>query len=273
MLNQSVWRAVILGILQGLTEFLPVSSSAHLILLPWLLGWEPFGILFDVILHGGTLLAVLIYFREDWKELIVNIIRNYRKSSRHLSTGDGTADAVIIGTVPAIVVALLFRGWIEETGRTPIVTVITLTLFGLLLWWADRNRQRDQDLREIGVKEGLIVGAAQALALIPGVSRSGVTITAALILGYSRGDSARFSFLLAAPIIFLGAVNGVIELIRSTEGGALDPVTVGAGALFSFVTGFYCIKYFLSFLETRTFTSFVLYRLLLAVVILLIWLL
>lgn len=268
MLNEDIWRATILGVLQGLTEFLPISSSAHLILLPWLLGWEPFGILFDVILHGGTLLAVLIYFRHDWKELIGNMIRNYSNSGRRFSTGDRMADAVIIGTVPAVIVALCFRGWIEETARTPIVAVATLTLFGLLLWWADRRGRGDQNLSQIGLNQGLVVGVAQAIALIPGVSRSGITITAALLLGYTRGDSARFSFLLATPIIFLGAVNGILELLQSSEGGALAPAVVVIGALVSFVTGFYCIKYFLRFLETRTFTPFVLYRLGLAMVIL-----
>lgn len=271
MLQENLWRAAILGILQGLTEFLPISSSAHLILLPWLLGWEPFGILFDVILHGGTLLAVLIYFRKDWKELAGNIIRNYRNSAGHFSTGDRMADAVIIGTVPAVIVALCFRSWIEETARTPIVTAATLTLFGLLLWWADRRGKGELDLSQIGLKQGLLVGVAQAIALIPGVSRSGITITAALLLGFSRGDSARFSFLLATPIIFLGAVNGIFELLQSSDGRTLDPAVVVVGAVISFATGFYCIKYFLRFLETRTFTPFVLYRLILAGVILFFW--
>jgi len=269
MLQEDLWRAVILGMLQGLTEFLPISSSAHLILLPWLLDWEPFGILFDVILHGGTLLAILIYFRGDWKELAVNIIRNGRNPERRLSTGDRIADAVLIATVPAVMVALCFRSWIEEVARTPILIVSTLTLFAFLLWWADRRSKGEQSLSQMNLKQGLVVGVAQAIALIPGVSRSGITITAGLLLGFSRGDSARFSFLLGTPVIFLAAANGIFELLQSSDGRALDPTVVIVGALVSFVTGFYCIKYFLRFLETRTFTPFVLYRLILAGVILL----
>ncbi len=259
-------QAVVLGILQGLTEFLPISSSAHLILLPWLMGWKPLGLVFDVMLHAGTLLAVLVYFRREWREVAASA---WFRVAGGLRPGSSVpmVDALAVGTLPAIVVALLARDFIENYARVPIVTVFTLAGFGLLLAWADRRRQGDRSLDQIRLRDGLLVGVAQSLALVPGVSRSGITITAALLLGFSRRDSAKFSFLLTGPIIALGAADGVLELILSGDDGAGLSVLV-SGVAVSFVTGFLCIKYFLRFLEKRGLLPFVMYRLGLALVIL-----
>jgi len=265
--HDQTFHAVILGVLQGLTEFLPISSSAHLILLPWMMGWEELGITFDVVLHGGTLLAILIYFRRDWLEVGAEALGILRSPGR-LLRGDSLLEAIAVGTLPAIFVALIFKDLIERYARIPIVTVFTLSLFGLLLWWADRKGRTDRPLSGIHLRDGLLIGLAQSLALIPGVSRSGITITGALLLGFSRSDSARFSFLLAGPIMVLGAAAGILDLVKE---GEQAPVGIGAliaGVLASFVVGYFCIKYFLRFLASRDFLPFVGYRLVLAGVIL-----
>jgi undecaprenyl-diphosphatase len=197
-MNDSM-QAFFLGILQGITEFLPISSSAHLILLPWLVGWEAMGLTFDVVVHGGTLLALVIYFRQQWKEIGKQCLRVLMR--RSAPSGSGLLGALVVGTLPAIAVGGLFEGVIETHLRAPGVTVLTLSLFGLLLGWADHQGSQLRSLESIRLRDGLLVGLAQAFALIPGVSRSGVTITATLMLGLNRADAARFSFLLGTPVI------------------------------------------------------------------------
>lgn len=256
-------QALFLGILQGITEFLPISSSAHLILLPWVVGWEAMGLTFDVMVHGGTLLALVIYFRQQWKEIGNQFLRIFMR--RTAPSESGLLGALVVGTLPAIVVGGLFEGLIENQLRTPEVTVFTLTLFGLLLGWADHQGSQSRGLESIGLRDGLIVGLAQALALIPGVSRSGVTITAALLLGLNRADAARFSFLLGTPVIALATISRLYLLWWSPghEAGSFVPLLVGI--MFSFISGLLCIRYLLRFLQTRTYLPFVVYRLLLAV--------
>lgn len=270
MSTEGVFEAVILGILQGLTEFLPISSSAHLILLPWFFGWRPMGIVFDVVVHTGTLLAVLIYFWEDWKQVAAQCLRRIRKPFERDNLQ--LTEAIFIGTLPAIVVGLTLRGTIERYARSPLVTVFTLALFGLLLWWADTRKGGDRLVGGIRLRDGLIVGVAQSLALIPGVSRSGITITMALILGFSRSDSARFSFLLSGPIIALAAMSGILDLVtgKAVMGEGSYAVLV-VGVVVSFVVGLACIKYFLRFLKDKTYLPFVVYRIGLAAAILLLY--
>ena len=272
MLETESLQAVFLGILQGLTEFLPVSSSAHLIVLPWLLGWEPLGITFDVLVHGGTLLALLIYFRKEWRQLA----RAPWKSASHtLSAKEPGAlwITLVLGTFPAGIVGTLLGSAIERNLRTPFTTVLTLSGFGLLLWWADRRGTQTRQLKHVSLQDGLLVGLAQALALVPGVSRSGVCLTAALMLGFSRADAARFSFLLGTPIIGLATVSGLYEVWQLPDQEALLLAPYVLGVIFSFTSGFVCIKFFLQFLQTRTCLSFVVYRLLLAlfIFVLLVW--
>lgn len=266
MWTGDIWQALLLGVLQGLTEFLPISSSAHLLILPWLFEWEPLGILFDVLLHGGTLLAILIYFREDWRIFTLGLINRLRGSSSELERN--LVDSIIIGTVPAVVVALFFRTSIESYGRHPLVTVVTLVMFGLLLWWADRRGRKERSLASIGIRDGLLIGLAQSLALVPGTSRSGVTITMALLLGFTRGESARYSFLLAGPIIGLGCLKGLQEVLTGAHGVLPHWLTVLTGVSASFVVGYFCIKYFLHFLKRGSYLPFVAYRIMLAGLIL-----
>ena len=260
-MNDSM-QALFLGILQGITEFLPISSSAHLILLPRLLGWEALGLTFDVLVHGGTLLALVIYFRQQWKEIGKQFLRFVMNPS--VAPQSGLLGALVVGTLPAILVGGLFEGFIEDHLRTPGVTVITLPLFGLLLGWADHQGSQSRGLESIRLRDGLMVGLAQALALIPGVSRSGVTITVILMLGLNRADAARFSFLLGTPVIALATISRLYPLLGSSSNETGSFLTLLVGVIFSFVSGFLCIKYLLRFLQTRTYLPFVVYRLLLA---------
>jgi len=262
-----IWQAVILGIIQGLTEFLPISSSAHLLLLPWIAGWESLGIMFDVLLHAGTLLAVILHFRDEIKEMIEEFF-DFIRPGKSAHSGHNLLLIIIIGTIPAGLAALVFRNVIEDFFRTPAVTVVTLSLFGILLFWMDRRGLKNKSFSQISWKTGLLVGLAQAVALIPGVSRSGITITMGLFLGFSRKDSARFSFLLSFPILVLGALDGILELVSYPGGTPARWVSLAAGVTVSFVTGFFCIKFFLKYLENRSFAPFVIYRIVLAGVIL-----
>ena len=232
---------MVLGVLQGATEFLPISSSAHLLLVPWLLGWLPLGLTFDVLLHSGTVIALLVYFRHDWKEIGLQTI--FRKKSV-LGQQNRLGLTLLIGTVPAALVGGILKDFIEEVLRSPATTVVTLSCFGLLLWWADRTGAQSRRVADLSPREGLIIGMAQALALVPGVSRSGVTITAALRLGLSRTEAARFSFLLGTPIIVLATLSQIYSLWTLGEYNLVSISPFLIGILFSFISGFLCIKYF-----------------------------
>ena len=268
MLEHESWQAAFLGILQGATEFLPISSSAHLLLAPWLLGWQPLGLTFDVLVHGGTLGAVVIYFSKEWKYISEQSLKEFITQSTQQSR---LLNALIIGTLPAVLVGWVFEGTIVSYLRFPVVMVVTLSCFGLILWWADHRGSQERDLSGIGVWDGLLVGMAQALALIPGVSRSGVTISAALLLGISRADAARFSFLLGTPLLGAATGRSLFGLWQVENGTEQSILPLLIGVVFSFISGYLCIRYFLKFLQTRTFRPFVVYRLGLAAFILL-WL-
>ncbi|MEE8349518.1 MAG: undecaprenyl-diphosphate phosphatase [Acidobacteriota bacterium] len=268
MLEQESWQAALLGLLQGATEFLPISSSAHLLVLPWLLGWEPLGLTFDVLVHGGTLAALIIYFIKEWKDLSRHFLRIFIKPSTQQSR---LLSALIIGTLPAVLVGWLLEGLIVTYLRTPAVVVVTLSGFALILWWADRRGTQVRELSDVGVWDGVLVGMAQALALIPGVSRSGATISAALLLGISRADAARLSFLLGTPILTAATLRSLYELWQAGSGAEHPILPMVIGVIFSFSSGYLCIRFFLRFLQTRTYRPFVWYRLGLAAFILL-WL-
>jgi len=259
-------QQIFLALLQGLTEFLPVSSSAHLILLPRILGWEDQGLVFDVAVHVGTLTAVIIYFRTE-------LIQMSRDWVRSLATRQQTAESrlawgVLIGTIPVGLCGLLFKDYIELYLRSPQVIAIATIAFGLLLWWADVAGKRHRDEHSLRIGDILFIGLAQAIALIPGTSRSGITITAGLMLGLSRQAAARFSFLLSIPVITLAGLLAVKDLLEQDsliDGGALL-----TGALISGITAYACIHTFLKLLERIGMMPFVVYRLLLGVVLLLV---
>lgn len=260
----TLFEIIILAIIQGVTEFLPISSSAHLILPAELLGWVNQGLAFDVAVHVGSLLAVMIYFREDI----------LRMAGAWLSKGfssDQTQDSrlawyVILATIPAVIAGFLLKDWIELNARSALVIAVTTIIFGLLLWYADKAARHTKDLSSMGLKGAVIIGLAQALALIPGTSRSGITMTAALMLGFNRESAARFSFLLSIPVILGAGTLATLELVGSGE--RVDWSALIYGAAFSFVSAYLCIYLFLSWISRIGMLPFVIYRLILGAVLL-----
>lgn len=265
--------AAILGIIQGLTEFLPISSSAHLLIVPWLLGWQPEGIAFDVALHVGTALSVLIFFRKDWIVLIRETIQGLIQGSPFGNPQRKLAWFLVAGTIPAAVAGWKLEETIENVFRSPVVTVFTLIIFGLLLYAAERKSRKTRTISSYGWTDSILIGVSQAVALIPGVSRSGITMTTALFRDSDRESAARFSFLLSTPIIVgAGALEGwrLIRVLHGPAAGApvLQWPVLLVGVVCAAATGILCIRYFLRFLQTNTFTSFVIYRIILAVIVL-----
>lgn len=263
-------QALVLGILQGLTEFLPISSSGHLLLLPWLAGWQPMGLTFDVMLHVGTLAAVLVYFRRDWKQVAIQAFR------KELSLNESDSmtprwQVLAVATLPALLLGGLFAGVVDEHLRGPLLVGVNLGLFGLLLGGADLKGSRTGTMQEIGYCQALWIGLAQSLALMPGVSRSGVTITAALLLGLRRWEAARFSFLMATPIIALAAAKSAFDLWSGSGGANLQALPLLAGMGAAAISGWLCIRFFLNYLRSGTLLPFVVYRLILAGVVLALW--
>lgn len=256
-------QVVVLAIVQGLTEFLPISSSGHLVLVPSAFGWSDQGIAFDVAVHFGSLTAVLTYFRGD-------IVALFRGSGQILGGALQTFEArlalgLALGTVPAAIAGLLLAGWISEHLRSPSVIVLTLSAYAILMLLADRFGRRDRVLTGIGLKDALLIGLAQALALVPGTSRSGVTITAALALGFERTDAARFSFLLAVPVILLATAYELTVLLRADAAIAWGQLL--AGAVISGIVAYLSIQFFMRFVQRVGLLPFVMYRLALAAVI------
>lgn len=255
-----------LGLLQGLTEFLPISSSAHLILLPVLVGWPDQGLAFDVAVHVGTLVAVLAYFRRE-------LLRMVRSCLRALRTGVADADArlaglIVLGTIPVVLVGLLLDGIasLDATGtaalfRGAAVIASTTMGFALLLWWADRTGSRTRDESSLNWRDALLVGAAQVLALIPGTSRSGITITAALALGFERKAAARYAFLLSIPVISAAGLRSAAAALETPE--ATDWAALSLGAVVSAVSAYLTVHLFLKLMERIGLLPFVLYRLML----------
>ncbi len=262
MSNDQLMQGAVLGFLQGLTEFLPISSSAHLIVIPWILGWSSLGLRFDVMVHLGTLLSVLIFFRGDWWRMIRHYASRLGGGPRR--PAEPLSVALLLGTLPCVLVGHFFFPVIKEYLRGPLVAATALALFALILFWADRRSGKDRSVEGIRWRDALFIGIAQTLAFIPGVSRSGVTVTAALLLGLKRPEAARFSFLLSAPVIALAGASELYSLAAAEAAPGSAGLTFLLGVSCSFISGFLCIKYFLRFLERRTLLAFVAYRLLLS---------
>jgi undecaprenyl-diphosphatase len=259
-----VLQAIVLALTQGLTEFLPISSAAHLILMPRLLGWSDQGLAFDVSVHVGTLAAVLWYFREEIRGMLRDWLRSLLVRQR---VGDSRlAWAVLWGTVPVGLAGLAAANLVETHLRSPIVIALATIAFGLLLWWADRAGARQRSEHQLTWKDVLVIGCAQAVALIPGTSRSGITMTAGLMLGLTRGGAARFSFLLSIPVIILAGMLTTLELVES--GNHVSWSLLWLGAAVSAVSAYLCIKLFLSLLERIGMLPFVIYRMVLGVLLL-----
>jgi undecaprenyl-diphosphatase len=249
------WQAAVLGVVQGFAEFLPISSSAHLMLAPWVLGWPAPGLAFDVALHVGTLAAVLWYFRAQWADVT-------RAAARVVRTrrADGPVERqavwLALGTIPAGVAGLALDDLAETAFRAPAVAAVALVVVGVLLWWVDRTAPRRRDLTALGWRDALAIGAAQACALVPGVSRSGATITAGRALGLDRASAAAFSFLLSAPITVAAAAAKVPDALAAP--GSTAPLAVGIVA--AAASGWMAIAGLLRFVSRRGYGVFAVYR-------------
>lgn len=261
----NIFYAILLGFLQGATEFLPISSSAHLVLAEYFLGLEEVGLSFDVALHLGTLLAILTYFRRDFllmarALLFAGDLKEegvfYRKLALYIA----------LATIPGVMAGLFLNDLVETMFRQPVLVATTLGAVGLLLLWAERAGKKRRDIDRLGLADALIIGLAQALAIVPGVSRSGITMTAGLFAGFNRQAAARFSFMLSAPIIFGAGVYHLPEIIR--QGGEPGQfVYYLAGFLAAALSGYAFIAWLLKFIRTRPFDIFAYYRLGLAAVV------
>ena len=259
-----ILHIIVLALIQGLTEFLPISSSAHLILVPVFLGWPDQGLAFDVAVHVGTLTAVVVYFRHELQKLSRDWAGSLAQRQR---VGDSMlAWAVLFGTIPVGIAGLLFNNVVENLLRSTLVIAATTILFGVLLGWSDRAGRRERSEHQLGWKDVVVIGCAQAIALIPGTSRSGITMTAGLMMGLTREAAARFSFLLSIPVIVLAGGLETLKLIESTA--PVDWRSLILGALISAVSAYACIHFFLKLLERIGMMPFVIYRLVLGAVLL-----
>ena len=258
-----LWQLIILAIIQGLTEFLPISSAAHLILMPAMFGWADQGLAFDVAVHVGTLAAVIAYFRRE----LVAMARAWAQSlvERRQTPDSRLAWGVLLGTVPVGLVGLIFSDVVAGYMRSPLVIATTTIVFGLLLWWADRSGRRERDEHSLRLVDILLIGVAQALALIPGTSRAGITITAGLMLGLTRQAAARFSFLLSIPVITLAGGLQAVEVFRGASQIPWSGMLVGAAV--SGVVAYWTIHFFIRLLDRIGMTPFVIYRLILGMVL------
>ncbi|MDX1677557.1 undecaprenyl-diphosphate phosphatase [Arsukibacterium sp.] len=256
--------AVFLGILQGITEFLPISSSAHLILAPLVTGQLDQGLAFDLAVHVGTLLAVVLYFRRDVIQLTTDVLLSARY--RRTVGQSPLAWCLVLATLPACLAGALLLDAIENNLRSVAVIFITTLLFGILLGFADVTAKARRKLSEFTLTDALLIGLAQAVSLIPGTSRSGATMTAGLLLGYTREAASRFSFLMAIPITALAAGVKLLDII-STDAASIDWLIFAIGAGTSFITALAAIHFFLAWLNRFGMWPYVIYRLVLALLI------
>jgi undecaprenyl-diphosphatase len=254
-------QAIVLALVQGLSEFLPISSSGHLVLVPHFLGWKDQGLAFDVAIHVGTLFAVLAYFRREVAAMARDWIASL--AGRGLTPDARLAWCVILGTLPVGAVGLAFGGLIEEKLRNPVSVATMLAVFGLLMWIADRYGRRERDEYAVGWRDALLIGCAQALALMPGTSRSGVTMTMARTLGLRREAAARFSFLLAIPGIAMAGGYEFLKLATS-NGTPPDWGSIALGMAVAAVTGYACIAWLLRVISRIGLGPFAVYRFLVA---------
>lgn len=260
---EDILRAIALGVVQGLSEFLPISSSGHLIIVRDLFGWEfTDDLVFDVSLHIGTTIAVLAYFWRDWLEMARSGLRWLAGERERRISGAYDAHVLgllIAGSVPIALVGFAFADWVEREVRDPIVVGAMLVVFAFVLLAAERLSRGDREVRACGLADALLIGSAQALALVPGVSRSGITISAGLARGLSRREAARFSFLLSTPAI--GGAAALTFLDAAAEGVLDDEAgVILAGAAVSAVVGWLSIAYLMRLVQSRSFAPFIVYR-------------
>ncbi|HAA89303.1 MAG: Undecaprenyl-diphosphatase [Thermoanaerobacterales bacterium 50_218] len=257
----NVWQAVVLGLVQGLGEFLPISSSAHLVLVPWLFQWHDPGLTFDVALHLGTLVAVVAYFWRDWVELLVAAVKEPHSLQARLFW------YLVVASIPGAAIGYLFEDWAETVFRNPVLIAVMLIIMGLVLYSADRQGVKKKGIDQVNFWQSLIIGFSQALAIIPGVSRSGITISAGLFTGFRRESAARFSFLLSVPIIFGAGLVKFPEVISNPGMLTLPFIT---GIVVSALSGAASISFLLKYVQTKDYLPFVWYRFFLGALVLLV---
>lgn len=268
-------QAIVLGIVQGLTEFLPVSSSGHLIIVPALLGWhDPFieSLAFSVMLHVATLLALLLYFRADWLRLIPAGLAAIRDRSFKDDPDRKLAWLLAATTIPAVIAGIVLNDVIETAFREPRLVAVTLVIGAVILWLADRLGSRTRKIEGLTFPIAIGIGAAQALALIPGISRAGISISAGLFAGLDREAAARFAFLMATPITAGAGIWEIRKIISGEAGVDLPLVPLAAGMIAALIAGVFAIAATLRFLRTHSVTVFVLYRIALAALVVVAWL-
>ncbi|TMA26858.1 MAG: undecaprenyl-diphosphatase UppP [Deltaproteobacteria bacterium] len=264
----SIFQAVILGIVQGLAEFLPISSSGHLALVPWLLDWDDPGLAFDVALHWGTLVAVLMIFWREWVRLIgAALFGRGSASDRRIFWG------LVVSAIPAGIAGKILEKFVEEHLRAPLLIAAALALLGIVLYIADRVGPKVRTLEEITLPRAFLIGLSQVAALVPGVSRSGATMTTGLFMGFTREEIARFSFLMSTPVIFGAGLLKFPEMVREMRSGesSLTWGALAAGFFASAIVGAAVIRWMLDYLRRRTYAAFSIYRLLAALAIVVVW--
>lgn len=257
----NIFQSVFLGVIQGISEFLPISSSGHLIIIPEVFKWDDPGLYFDVSLHFGTLLAVIIYFWRDWVRIFY---LGFHKSARN-DPADGystqTLWILVVATLPGVLVGFFLEDLVETIFRNPLLVALNLFFWGAVLFYADKKSYPRKEFQEINFFDGIIIGFSQVLAIIPGTSRSGITITAGLFRGLGRAEAARFSFLLMAPIVFGASAMKVGDFISNFD------LSILLGVIFSTVSGIIAISVLIRFVERISYQVFFWYRALLAVII------
>ena len=262
-------QAIVLAVIQGISEFLPISSSGHLILVPRLLGWPDQGLVFDIATPVGSLLAGRVYFRDDLLKLVRAVPRLFSREALQPGTDAFLLLGLGLGPIPAAIAGLLLSDFVGGAARNPRLVAINLIAFGLLLGIADRIGRKKLELEQIGWRHVVVVGCLQALALIPGTSRSGITITGGLFTGLTRATAARFAFLLYVPVMLAVTVKEAIDLAQGA-GAGIGTMPLVLGFAVSALTSFAVIAFLLRWLQRRTLTAFVVYRVLLGIV-LLVW--
>jgi undecaprenyl-diphosphatase len=260
MASSSGFEAIVLGAVQGLAEFLPISSSAHLIIVPWLFNWNDPGLVFDVALHLGTLVALLVYYWREWVSMVASLFNGDRERRRLLMM-------LMVASIPGAIIGILFEKQADTTFRSPLLIAIALAALGVILWLVDRSAPQTRKISEVTSGDALLIGLSQAFAIFPGVSRSGSTITAARVLRLERADAANFSFLMATPII---AGAGLVEGRHLLHQGITGDVV--AGFVTAAIFGLFAIVGLIRFVRTQTYEPFAWYRVILAAFVIMIYL-
>lgn len=261
----SIFHAIILGIVQGVGEFLPISSSGHLIVIPYLFNWQYQGLEFDVALHMGTLLALLIFFWQDWRKIIASGI-SIKSEIQEEKNNHNLLWIILVATIPAAIAGYFLQSLAEHALRNPLLVAILLAVFGLILWLVDLSTSGKMKIKELGYFKGFIIGIGQAIAIFPGVSRSGSTITAGLLTGFNRENATRFSFLLAVPTVL-----GAFVLSLKTFNSSLITVPFLVAIATSAAFGLLSIRFLLRYVSKHNFAWFAIYRFLLAAMIIILY--